>query len=283
MRFNSPISASSLAIAVLFLTGAVASAQDASINFTDCQNLGTEGATGAVGKTVWTSSSKGCAASGSKALPGSAQQFNSWDDSNSKFTVIPQSLSADTSTATWKWAPAIGDPGAPPVSNPGIEIVNTGTAENGGATGTVLVTSDSGAWFQLTSVDIGEQTNAFVPAKNGAHPALAVPVTYTILFCSDATGCTDGGAGYVNEWTGTLPTTNITGTTFFTLADPDSADSVRSIEIMLDAPGGGNVYLDNIDIHVPEGAGLYMLALCGLGLAGAFFFKGRQAGLFVKR
>jgi hypothetical protein len=270
MRFNSPISASSLAIAVLFLTGAVASAQEASINFTDCI------------AASWSTGTHGCLPSGKDAdkLPGSATAFASWDDSNSYFTVTPE---AGSSTATWKWAPAIGSTVGGASSNPGIEIVNTGTIANGGATGTVLVTSDSGAWFQLTSVDIGEQTNAFVPAKNGAHPALAVPVTYTILFCSDATGCTDGGAGYVNEWTGTLPTTNITGTTFFTLADPDSTDSVRSVEITLDAPGAGNVYLDNIDVHVPEGAGLSMLALCGLGLAGAFFFKGRQAGLFVKR
>jgi hypothetical protein len=265
MRFNSPISASSLAIAVLFLTGAVASAQEASINFTDCI------------AASWSTGTHGCLPSGKDAdkLPGSATAFASWDDSNSKFTVIPQSLSADTSTATWKWAPAIGDPGAPPVSNPGIEIVNTGTAENGGATGTVLVTSDSGAWFQLTSVDIGEQTNAFVPAKTGAHPAPAVPVTYTILFCSDATGCTDGGAGYVTEWTGTLPT-NITGTTFFTLADPDSTDSVRSVEITLDAPGAGNVYLDDIDVHVPEGGAAWMfLLLAGTVCFSAMVFASR--------
>ena len=35
--------------------------------------------------------------------------------------------------------------------------------------------------------------------------------------------------------------------------------------------------------HVPEGSGLPMLALCGLGLACAFLFKTRQSGLFMKR
>ena len=33
-------------------------------------------------------------------------------------------------------------------------------------------------------------------------------------------------------------------------------------------------------IDVPEGTSLFMLALCGLGLAGAFLFKTRQTGLF---
>jgi hypothetical protein len=277
MRFNSRIPTSSLAIAVLFLTGAVASAQDT--NFTNCTNP----------SNVWATSNKGCASSpgttNSEKLPASAQVFDLWVDANSGATVTAGSIVAGPSGTgltpsvgndSWKWDPSVGV-GIPLGS---IEMTGNGTD----VIGTVLV-SDSGSWFQLTSLEIGQQQGSSIAAKttgvtNARHPEY--DVTYTILFCAGVNGCTS--ANDLGSWTGSLGRSSGSAPAFTPVdwVSGDYSGSAKSIEIMIDTPGGGNAYLDDIDIHVPEGAGLSMLALCGLGLAGAFLFKARR-GLFMNR